>query len=94
MFDMFTRTHWFVIYDYFAGGHPPLILQLLALNTIFFVWFIIKRLRGLEPKKRHSSYHLQEILIFVNVMVLLQDQYMPFVSHRIMPMVDHVQRLL
>ena len=95
MIEMFESTHWYVVYNYLAGGHPPLILQLLVINTIFFVWFIIKRMRGqIVAKNRHASFHVQELLIFSNALILMQDQYLPFLQHRVMPIVDKVQRML
>ena len=95
MYDLFMRAQWFELYNYFASGNPPLILQLLVLNTIFFVWLIIKRLRGQHvPKMRLTSFHMQELLIFANVLVLMQGQYLPFLQQRVMPVVDHVQRML
>ena len=78
MFDLFSSVQWTDVYSLLTSGQPPLILQLLAVNTVFFILTIIKAIRSGPVKKRRSNYHVQEILIVANVLVLYQDQILPY----------------
>jgi hypothetical protein len=69
----FETAPWHVIYDFFAKGDPPLALQLLALNTVFFVLFIIRRMRGARAMRPSAATTVQALLIFANCLILLQD---------------------
>ena len=73
MFDLFSTVQWTDVYSLLTSGQPPLILQLLAVNTVFFILTIIKAIRSGPSKKRRSNYHVHEILILANVVVLYQD---------------------
>ncbi len=80
MLDLFERTGWDSAYIFLTSGRPPLILELLAINTIFLILFILRRITGVYNKKAHTSYLVQTLLIFANVAVLMQNDITPYTS--------------
>jgi hypothetical protein len=78
MQNMFERTNWEGAYNFLTSGSPPLILELLAINTIFLVLFILRRMTGIYSRKAHTSYLVQILLIASNVGVLMQGELAPY----------------
>ena len=75
--ELFQRTNWQAWSDLLSRGNPPLILQLLAINSIIFVYMIIRRARGGTTVKRGVSETVQGLLITANIIILTQDQLKP-----------------
>ncbi len=73
MLDLFYQARWHELYAFFAEGHPPLAVQLLVVNTIFFVVFILRRARGVRSMRAQTATTVQGFLIFANAVVLFQD---------------------
>ncbi len=72
MFELFQRARWDQAYDYMASGDPPVIARLLAINTIFFILYIIRKVR-VEHKMRDSTVmQVQALLIVANILILFQ----------------------
>jgi hypothetical protein len=63
--------------DFLLSGHPTILAQLLVINTVLMIMFIIRRLRGQNYSVRHVTYVLQWILLFGNLIVLMEQQWMP-----------------
>jgi hypothetical protein len=82
MFDLFWRAQWGELYAFFSRGTPPLMTQLLAINTIFFILFILKRIWGRPSKRAQSSHMVQIILILANMALIYEDQLSPL-FHRL-----------
>lgn len=59
-------------------GHPPIIIQLIAFNTILMVILILRRARTVPNSRRHITYVLQWIIIATNLAVFCQEQWMPY----------------
>ncbi len=45
MIELFQRARWDQAYHFLESGDPPMILRLLAINTLFLVFYIIRRPR-------------------------------------------------
>ena len=73
MLDLFFQAQWDELYAFFAEGQPPLAIQLLVVNTIFFVVFIMRRARGARSLRAQTATTVQGLLIFANAVVLFQD---------------------
>ena len=73
MLDLFYQARWGELHAFFAKGNPPLAAQLLVVNTIFFVVFIMRRARGARSLRAQTATTVQGLLIFANAMVLFQD---------------------
>jgi hypothetical protein len=55
IFDVLWEAHWDELAAFFSKGNPPLIVQLLFLNTIIFVWLIVRRMRPKRPPPSNRS---------------------------------------
>ncbi|MFN0193606.1 MAG: hypothetical protein ACKVP5_16810 [Aestuariivirga sp.] len=70
MFDVY----WNEFYRILSAGDPPLALQLLVVNTIFFIYFVVRRMRGATSMRREVATTVQGLMLFANVAVLFEDQ--------------------
>ena len=75
--DLIRSARWGELYLFFTSGHPPLVLRLLIINTIFLVFFIIRQSSAKQPLRPVTAYAVQTLLIFANVAVIFQDQWLP-----------------
>jgi hypothetical protein len=66
------------IQRFLTSGHPPVLFQVLAVNTIIMMMIIFKRSRGKGSMRRHVTYVLQWILILGNLAVFCEEQWMPY----------------
>jgi hypothetical protein len=80
MFDLIRRTNWDQLYSYFARGEPALVLQLLALNTIFFLMFAYRRMRRKKPLRPTTASTIQTVLLAANIFIVLRDTITQSVS--------------
>ena len=72
MFELFQRARWDQAYDYMASGDPPMIARLLAINTVFFILYIIRKVQ-VEHKMRDSAViQVQALLVVANILILFQ----------------------
>lgn len=80
MFDLFFIARWGEIYTFFAQGNPPLIVQILALNTIFFALWIVRRMRDAPAIRSETANIVQALLIGANVLILFQKDIVRFLE--------------
>lgn len=78
MFDLVESAQWDQIYSVLASGDPPMAYRLLALNTLFFVLFLIRRMRGAPSMRKEVAVRVQGLLIAANSLLLFQDQVIWF----------------
>ncbi len=78
--DLFERLHISEIQYFLLDGQPPIVFQLLALNSIFMIYFIIRRMRQRGPQ-RSMNMTLQWVLIAINLGVLCQSNLAPYFHH-------------
>ena len=71
-------------------GHPPIIIQLVAFNTILMVIMILRRARSTGSGRRPITYLLQWMLIATNLAVLGQEQWMPYLDKSTSVLMDQV----
>jgi hypothetical protein len=77
---------------FLLSGDPPIVVQLLALNTVLMVLFLIRRIRGKAGQPMHVTYTMQWILVFGIVGVILEDQWLPYVGSGKSLITDRYQR--
>jgi hypothetical protein len=70
--NLFWQANWEELYDFFAQGSPPLAIQILILNTIFFMLWIVRRMRGAPALRRNTSIIVEAILIIANALILFR----------------------
>lgn len=74
MLDKIANAPWWQMADFFTKGNPPLIVEMMLLNTIFLIVVIIRRAKGLPTMRMESVLRVQALVILANAMVLFQDQ--------------------
>lgn len=72
MFELFQRARWDQAYDYLASGDPPMIARLLAINTIFFILYIVRKMRVDHKMRESTVVQIQALLLVANVLILFQ----------------------
>ncbi len=72
--DLAERAPWGDIYDFLAGGQPPIIVRLLLFNTLLFILFAVRRARGGGAMRQSAAIRIQVLLIVANFLILFQDQ--------------------
>ena len=74
MLDQIMNAPWWQLTDFFTKGNPPVIVEVMLLNTIFLIVVIIRRAGGLETMRTQTVIQVQGLVILANAMVLFQDQ--------------------
>lgn len=72
--DFIQNAPWHHIQDFFADGHPPLLVRLLILNTIFFAIFAYRRARGAPTMNAKAAFRVQSFLIAANGLLLFEPE--------------------
>ena len=72
MFELFQRARWDQAYDYLSSGDPPMIARLLAINTIFFILYIIRKVRVEHKMRDWTVMQVQALLVVANILILFQ----------------------
>lgn len=83
MIEMFKQANWDAAYNVLTQGNPPLVYQMLAINSLFFILSIIRRMRGKPMMKSGPSMAIQGLLITANIALLVQDQFLPYYQSHI-----------
>ena len=73
MLEFITDARWDELYAFFMKGTPPLIAQLLALNTVVFMLFMVRRMRGKQALRVETASLVQSLLLFANMLAIYQD---------------------
>jgi hypothetical protein len=74
MSDFITDTRWDELYAFFMKGTPPLIAQLLALNTVIFMLLMVRRMRGKQALRAETASLVQCLLLFANMLAIFQER--------------------
>jgi hypothetical protein len=83
MLEMFKNARWHDFYDVLSRGNPPLALQFLIINTVFFVIFAARRARGKRSKNNNTSYAIHGFLLLVNAGIMFQGDLLPYYQRNI-----------
>jgi hypothetical protein len=73
MLELFQDARWDELSAFFAKGNPPLIAQILAINTIVFMLFIVRRMRGASTLRSETASLVQSLLLVANMLAIFQD---------------------
>ena len=76
MIELFKRARWDQAYDFLTYGDPPMIARLLAINTIFFVIYIIRKTRIDHQLRQSTLIQVQAFLLLANILILFQRDIM------------------
>jgi hypothetical protein len=83
--SMFERARWGELHRFFTDGNPPLILLLLALNTIFLMIYVYRKVKAKHKMHPNTVYAVQIILIGCNFAVAFNKAWLPYFSNVRMP---------
>jgi hypothetical protein len=73
MLELFRDARWDELYAFFARGNPPLIAQILGINTIVFMLFIVRRMRGASTLRSETASLVQSLLLVANMLAIFQE---------------------
>ena len=76
MLHAILNAPWQQAFDVLAAGQPPMILRILAINTLFFILFLMRRTRGISSMPSKVAIAVQSTLLVINMMILYQDEIM------------------
>jgi uncharacterized membrane protein YcaP (DUF421 family) len=76
--ELIERAPWHEFYAFFLKGNPPLIVLLLAINTVFFILFVIRRMRGKNSFRPSTAYTVQGLIILANALVIYHADIFKF----------------
>ena len=74
IFDIFWEAHWDELWAFFSNGNPPLLVILLALNTVFFIVFMLRRIRGAHSMRPEMASTIQSVLLAANMFAIFHDE--------------------
>jgi hypothetical protein len=80
MIELIGRARWDQAYDFLASGDPPMISRILALNTIFFIFLIVRRAKGVSPLKQTGLIQVQALLVVANLLIFFQSSIIQFLD--------------
>lgn len=80
MIELFKRARWDQAYDFLTYGDPPMIARLLAINTIFFVIYIIRKTRIDHQLRQSTLIQVQAFLLLANILILFQRDIMHLID--------------
>ncbi|MDE2384389.1 MAG: hypothetical protein KGO53_07205 [Alphaproteobacteria bacterium] len=69
------------VQTFLLNGHPPIIVQLMAVNTVVMVLFILRGRRANNAHRRHLTYVTQWIFVLMNLVVVCEEQWLPYADH-------------
>lgn len=94
MIENFINAPWGQWIVLLSKGNPPLALQFLLINGVFFLIFAFRRLRGIRTRHANTAYVIHGILIMVNTAILYQDQLYPYYRYNILGFIHKVQAVI
>jgi hypothetical protein len=74
IFDVFWEARWDELAAFFSKGSPPLLFQLLVLNTLIFIILIIRRMRGASSLRPETASTVQTLLLAANMFAIFQEE--------------------
>jgi hypothetical protein len=73
MLDYIMNARWDQAYNFLLSGDPPMYIRLLAVNALFLLLFLIRKVAGARPMSDVSSLLTQFSLLAANIIVLFQS---------------------
>lgn len=75
MEGFFGGSHWVMAREFLMAGEPPLMTQMLVLNTVVLIFWMVRRMRGASAMRYQTANIVQGLLITANCVVLLNGDY-------------------
>ena len=94
MLDQIKYAPWGDWIIVMSRGNPPLALQFLFINLVFFLIFAVRRLRGHKTNQNNFSFVAHGLMFMANVAILYQADLLPMYHTRIMMFWNHFQQVI
>jgi hypothetical protein len=94
MLDNIKNAPWHQWYQIMSSGHPPLALQFVVINSIFFLIFAIRRMRGKRSNHGNAAYAVHGVLILVNTAILYQSELLPYYQYQLLSFWHKFQQVI
>jgi heme/copper-type cytochrome/quinol oxidase subunit 3 len=78
--DLFWAADWDGFYRFFAKGSPPLIFQLLALNTVILMLLTARRIAAKHRMRSQTMEVVQVLLLAANLVIVFQEEVLRWVK--------------
>ncbi|HMT13964.1 MAG TPA: hypothetical protein PKE19_04365 [Aestuariivirga sp.] len=72
MWQAVLEARWAELSAFFSAGNPPIITQILVLNTLVFLVHLIRKARGANKLQSHTAYYVQGVLILANLYIIFE----------------------
>jgi hypothetical protein len=79
--EFFQSAPWHQLVDFLADGHPPLVVRILLLNTLFLVIFAYRRARGIPYMREKTAFRVQSFLIAANALILFEPEIRSYLKY-------------
>ncbi len=77
------QSQWAEFSAYFMAGNPPLIMQLLVLNTVFFIYIIRRRMQSRPTRGAGAINTIQMLLLATNLLLVVQSDLLSLTWRRL-----------
>lgn len=76
------------------SGHPSIIIQLLCINTLLGIAFVMGRMRGHPVSRRKSTQAVQWLVIACTFVVVSEQIWLPYAEKTESNMVNQVEHVI
>jgi hypothetical protein len=76
--DLFWTARWDELYLFLLQGNPPLYVLLLGVNTLFLIFYMVRRARKPTKLRPSTVYFVQGAVILTNALILFNDEAMRY----------------
>lgn len=73
MLDYIMNARWDQAYNFLLSGDPPIYIRLLAVNGLFLLLFLFRKIAGAQAMGEGSALFTQILMLAVNIFVLFQS---------------------
>lgn len=77
--NLFWNAPWDDLYQFITMGSPPLLVLLLAVNTIFLIFAVMRKARHSPRLRPATLYWVQAMMVAANAFVIFQDSIIRYV---------------
>lgn len=94
MSDFLLRLRLNDISFFLNSGHPPLIVQLVAVNLVLAIALVVGRMRRHPISRRKSTVVVQWLIIVSTFAMVSEELWLPYAQKSEATVVDQVGRVL
>jgi hypothetical protein len=84
MLEQIRNAPWRDLYVVLSKGNPPLAIQFLLINFLFFMVYAVRRLRGHKTRKNNLPYLAHGLMFVLNMVILYQTDVYPIYREQVM----------